>query len=77
MSDQQVRLASLLLQEGFGEVVEKVASCLMRHGSSSLAEVIQNTELKPVQVRYPRAFCKKPSIIREIAIDNISPLIEL
>lgn len=50
MSDQQVRLATLLLQESFGEVVEKVASFLMRHGSSTLAEIVQSTELKPVQV---------------------------
>ena len=62
MSDQQVRLATLLLQESFGEVVEKAASFLMRHGSSPLAEVIHNTELTPVQVTYDeyvRALCKK------------------
>lgn len=50
MSSQQVRVASLLLEESFGELVEKVGGFLLRHGASSLAEIIRGTELKPNQV---------------------------
>ena len=50
MSDQQVRLAALLLQESFGEVVDKVSGSLMQHGSSALVEVVRRTDLTAVQV---------------------------
>ena len=50
MSSQQVQVASLLLEENFGELVEKVGGFLLRHGASSLPEIIRGTELKPNQV---------------------------
>ncbi len=50
MSKQQVRLASLLLQESYGELVEGVGTYLMKHGKCSLGEVVRGTGLKPNQV---------------------------
>ena len=50
MSKQQVRVASLLLREGFGSLVEEVGTHLLKHGASSLAEIIQATGLKTNQV---------------------------
>lgn len=50
MSTQRVRVACLLLQESFGELVERVGAYLMRHGASPLAEVVKGTELKANQV---------------------------
>jgi len=50
MSKQQVRVASLLLREGFGSLVEEVGTHLLKHGASSLAEIVQATGLKKNQV---------------------------
>lgn len=50
MSSQQVQVASLLLQESFGELVEKVGGFLLQRGASNLAEIIRGTELEPTQV---------------------------
>ena len=50
MSSQQVQVASLLLQESFGELVEKVGGFLLQRGASNMAEIIRGTELEPTQV---------------------------
>ena len=50
MSSQQVQVASLLLQESFGELVEKVGGFLLQRGASNLAEIIRGTELEPTLV---------------------------
>lgn len=50
MSSQQVQVASLLLQESFGELVEKVGGFLLQRGASTLAEIIRGTELEPTLV---------------------------
>ena len=43
-------MASLLLQESFGELVERVGGFLLQRGASTLAEIIRGTELEPTQV---------------------------
>ena len=43
-------MASLLLQENFGDLVEKVGGFLLQRGASTLAEIIRGTELEPTQV---------------------------
>ena len=50
MSKQKARVASLLLREGFGDLIEKVGRHLLSCGASSLAETIQGTGLKANQV---------------------------
>ena len=50
MSKQQVRVASLLLDEGFGSLVEQVGTHLLKHGASNLGEIVQGTGLKRNQV---------------------------
>lgn len=50
MSSQQVQVATLLLQESFGELVERVGGFLLQRGASTLAEIIRGTELEPTQV---------------------------
>ena len=50
MSNERTRLAILMVNESFGEVVEKVASYLLKHGDSSLAETVRGSELKPNKV---------------------------
>ena len=52
MSQQQVRLASLLLGEGFGSLVEKVGTHLLKHGASSFSNIVQGTKLKRNQVYF-------------------------
>ena len=50
MSNQQVRVASLLLQENFGDLVESVGSYLLKHGVTPMTDIIKNTGLKRNQV---------------------------
>lgn len=47
----QVDVASSLLKETFGELVQKVGSYLMHHGGLALGELVKGTKLKPNQVR--------------------------
>lgn len=54
MSKQQVRVASLLLEEGFGSLVETVGTYLLKHGASNLGEIVKGTGLKINQVEYNR-----------------------
>ena len=56
MSNQQVRLASLLLEEGFGSVVETVGTYLLKHGASNLGEIAKGTGSKMDQVQQLLAF---------------------
>ena len=51
MSKEQTRVACLLLQETFGDLVEKVGCYLLKHGTCSLDVVIKGTELKQNQVK--------------------------
>lgn len=43
MTAQEVRLCGLLLQEHFGEVVEKVGTHLLRSGAQTLRTIIHET----------------------------------
>ena len=52
MSKQQVRLASLLLEEAFGGLVETVGTHLLKHGASNLGEIAKGTGLKMNQVTF-------------------------
>lgn len=45
MTAQEVRLCGLLLQEHFGEVVEKVGTHLLRNGAQTLRAVVHETGL--------------------------------
>ncbi|XP_043972736.1 DNA-directed RNA polymerase III subunit RPC3 [Gambusia affinis] len=45
MTAQEIRLCGLLLQEHFGEVVEKVGTHLLRSGAQNLRTVVQETNL--------------------------------
>ena len=46
MSKQQVRLASLLLEEAFGDQVEAVGTYLLKNGASNLGEIGRGTGLQ-------------------------------
>ena len=46
MSKQQVRLASLLLEEAFGDQVEAVGTYLLKNGGSNLGEISKGTGLQ-------------------------------
>lgn len=50
MSNEQTRLAVLIINESFGDVVEKVAAYLLKHGDSSLIEITRGAGLKPNKV---------------------------
>lgn len=50
MSREPVRVASLLLEEGFGRLVETVGTHLLKHGASNLGEIVKGTGLKMNQV---------------------------
>lgn len=43
-------MASLLLEEGFGRLVETVGTHLLKHGASNLGEIVKGTGLKINQV---------------------------
>lgn len=44
-------MASLLLEEGFGRLVETVGTHLLKHGASNLGEIVKGTGLKTNQAR--------------------------
>ncbi len=50
MSLLQVGLASSMLQETFGELVEKVGSYLLHQGGVSISDITKGTELTRKQV---------------------------
>ena len=50
MSQQSSRVASLLLEETFGEVVKRVGAYLVRHGALTLSEIARGTGLKTAEV---------------------------
>ncbi len=50
MSNEEGRLASLLLRESFGEVVEKVGTYLLLHGPCPLYEIKKNVGLEATVV---------------------------
>ena len=50
MSKQLSRVVSLLLEESFGELVKTVGLHLMRHGATSLSEILLGTKLKTTEV---------------------------
>lgn len=49
-SVSQLQVASNILLDHFGELVEKVVSCLLSIGSQSLREIINSTKLRPNEV---------------------------
>lgn len=64
MSTVQKRLASYILREHFGDIVEAVGSYLVQKGARSLKDIIFDTKLKKEQV------CFKFGIF--LKINNIS-----
>ena len=50
MSKEKTRVACLLLQENFGELVEQVGCHLLKHGACSLDAIVKGTGLKENQV---------------------------
>ena len=50
MSKEKTRVACLLLQENFGDLVESVGCYLLKHGACSLDAIIKGTELTQNQV---------------------------
>ncbi|XP_072166937.1 DNA-directed RNA polymerase III subunit RPC3-like [Diadema setosum] len=55
MSAVQIKLASLVIAEHFGDVVENVCTYLLKYGSNSLRVVIAETKLRADQVK--KALC--------------------
>ncbi|XP_041333135.1 DNA-directed RNA polymerase III subunit RPC3-like, partial [Pyrgilauda ruficollis] len=55
MTQAELRLCSLLLQEHFGEIVEKVGNSLLRTGPRPLRLLVGDTGLLPDQVK--KALC--------------------
>ncbi|NWU12956.1 RPC3 polymerase, partial [Cephalopterus ornatus] len=55
MTQAELRLCSLLLQEHFGEIVEKVGNSLLRTGPRPLRLLVGDTGLLPAQVK--KALC--------------------
>lgn len=55
MTQAELRLCSLLLQEYFGEIVEKVGNSLLRTGPRPLRLLVGDTGLLPDQVK--KALC--------------------
>lgn len=50
MSSEQTKVACLLLQENFGDLVERVGRYLLKHGACPLDAIVKGTELKQNQV---------------------------
>lgn len=50
MSNEQTRVACLLLQETFGDLVEQVGCYLLKHGACSLDAIVKGTDLNQNQV---------------------------
>ncbi|NXC43580.1 RPC3 polymerase, partial [Penelope pileata] len=55
MTQAEIKLCSLLLQEHFGEIVEKIGTCLIRTGSQPLRLIASDTGLSLDQVK--KALC--------------------
>ena len=45
MSPEEVRVATLLLKEAFGEVVGAVGSYLIKRGPRTLSDILKGTDL--------------------------------
>lgn len=50
MSSLQLKLVSLLVQEHFGDVVEKICTHLLKSGSNNFRSVVSTVKEKPEQV---------------------------
>ena len=50
MTQYQSRVCSLIIEESFGELTEKVASHLMKHGSQKLSDIIKTLKIKKAEV---------------------------
>ena len=50
MSAVQKRLASYILKEHFGDIVERVGTYLTRKGARTLKDIVSETKLKKGQV---------------------------
>ncbi len=50
MSTEQGRVATLIIQEAFGEVVEKVGRFLIKSGNCNLPGIIKGIDLEKTQV---------------------------
>ncbi|XP_030832771.1 DNA-directed RNA polymerase III subunit RPC3-like [Strongylocentrotus purpuratus] len=55
MSSLQLKLVSLLVQEHFGDVVEKICTHLLKNGSNNFRSVVSTVKEKPEQVK--KALC--------------------
>ncbi|XP_041465515.1 DNA-directed RNA polymerase III subunit RPC3-like [Lytechinus variegatus] len=55
MSSLQLKLVSLLVQDHFGDAVEKVCSHILKHGSNNFRSIVCATNEKPEQVK--KALC--------------------
>lgn len=51
MTQAEIKLCSLLLQEHFGEIVEKIGTYLIRTGTQPLRMIVNDTGLLLDQVR--------------------------
>ena len=51
MTQAEIKLCSLLLQEHFGEIVEKIGTYLIRTGTQPLRMIVSDTGLLLDQVR--------------------------
>ena len=51
MSQGKARVSSLILQETFGDLVEKVGKYLIDHGAPPLAEIAKGLHMKKPDVR--------------------------
>lgn len=52
MTAEQGRLASLLLREAFGEVVEDVGTYLIKHGPRTLSDIRKNLDIQATLVTF-------------------------
>ena len=59
MSNEQTRVACLLLQETFGDLVEQVGCYLLKHGACSLDAIVKGTDLNQNQVAQVAYFERK------------------
>ena len=53
MSSELGRVASLILGESFGQLVERVGSYLIENGAHSLLDIAKGAELTREEVAYP------------------------
>ena len=50
MTQYQSRVCSLIIEESFGELTEKVTSHLMKHGSQKLSDITKSLKIKKAEV---------------------------